>query len=163
MTGPDVLLRRYIECRDEIARLTHERAALFCDFEEISEFGETIRKPLRARTMHAEAGEFTEGKRRDYALTAPCWRIVNVDVDDGQTGAIGDWSEEGWCEPCRRRALVHEQLRAALRARGPRLTAIITNGRARLGMPRFVAPKAQVSEPPKPEPERFINMHDYPF
>ena len=143
----DQLLVRYVQTRDEVTRLRAERFACVCDFEEVSDFSlpNGCRPPLRTRILYAEAGEHTEGKHPGSALTAACWRHVCVDVGDGETGAIGDWSEEGWCEPCKRRQVLHVELRAAMRQRTARLGGLIAATRARLMPPR---PKKAPPTPP---------------
>jgi len=149
-----------VEARDEVKRLTAERAACTCEFEPrevlIGGWLQDV-DPLRVRAPFDEEDRITIHKRRLPAKTAPCWQYVTVRDEDGETGAIGDWSADGWCEPCERRQLLHEQLRAARR----RVVALTSGHLAatkahmrRIGrLPPLVKPTPPAKiEPTKPPP-----------
>lgn len=137
------LTRRYVEARDEVARLTRERDGCACDFETLYEFGETIREPLRTRAATFEGVRAIKNGNPDPARE-PCWRCVVVDAgDDGaEVEAIGDYADEGWCEPCRRRQALHVEMKAAKKRVAARLSALVAHARVALDIPA----------PPKPQP-----------
>jgi hypothetical protein len=156
------IARRYVEARDEVERLKAERDACVCDYEP----REVIRRgmlsydpPLRVRSGDYRGVTLIGKRGGDDAATAPCWRAIVADDHDmrREVEALGDGTEEGWCEPCTRRQALHEQLRAVRRTLPGRLSALISHTRATVGPKRLpkacppVAPATPVAPAPIPD------------
>ena len=104
--------RRYVQSRDEVARLKAERHACICDFQ--GSYTEEI-EPTR--------------KRKDGSRD-PCWRFIPGESDEydrqiTKDSRLADNTEEGWCEPCKRRQEIHRQIAPAQRRKSARLGALI--------------------------------------
>lgn len=106
-----------VEAREEVKRLTKERAACTCDFEWRDSQSNQPQPPLRERGPGWK--DLLTVKGRECA-DAPCWACY--DTGDGaitdygrvpEIAPIGD--ADGFCPSCERRQALHEQLRAARR------------------------------------------------
>lgn len=148
MTRIEALARRYVESRDEIARLRDERDGCHCEFEPAL-VGGAVSPPARERDDGNKDPCWkwyppTEGHTERHASTG---ELIPAPGDVGYRA--GD--EGGWCAACLRRQEIHEQLRAAQRLLPGRLSALISHTRATVGPKR--APKARPAAPsPAPAP-----------
>jgi len=104
----ETLARRYVEARDEVARLKREREACVCDHDPMDEAG----------VIHGKA----------------CWR-GGWEPDCTDSGRYGsEWvynvDPADWCDSCKRRQAIHVQIRPAQRRMAARLGAIVSATRA---------------------------------
>jgi hypothetical protein len=148
------IARSYVEARDEATRLERERAACVCDFEPrevlLRDGFLHDEPPLRVRAGDYRGVRTTKGAD---AIDAPCWRHIDAGGEHGETEAIGEGSDEGWCDPCQRRQALHEQLRAARRRLPGRLSALISCTRSTVGPKLPEKPARAVMLPPRaPQP-----------
>jgi len=129
--------RRYVESRDEVARLKAERRACICDFQGPS--GD-ISDPDPFLDW-ADEEEPKPARTREDGSREPCWKFIPGEPDDhdyhSTTGVrvriqgsddsrFGDHTIEGWCEPCKRRQEVHALIKLAQRRKAARLGAVIS-------------------------------------
>lgn len=103
MSPADILAlsRRYVEARDEVARLKRKRFAAQCERE----------------CAHDSGG-----------LIAACWKMT-YDKGDPEVGLRAGWEHgtdpDEWCDACKRRQAIHEQIRPAQRRLAGRMSALI--------------------------------------
>lgn len=154
-----------VKARDDVKRLTKERAACVCDFEPrevmVGRFLQDV-DPLRVREPFDEEGRITVHKRRLSAKTAPCWQHVVVCDEDGETGAIGDWCPDGWCESCERRQVLHLELRAARRRVVALTSGHLAATRAHMRRTGELPPAAPRQPKPEPRPLPTFEARPYP-
>lgn len=120
-TSIQALAIRYVEARDEHRRLKAERAALYCDHEELTPFDPTkvvlptdIYVPRRAQRDACWKGHY---ETRGY-------------VDNVHDVWVHDVDPPDWCDPCKARQAIHEQIKPAQRRMAGRMSALIAAVRA---------------------------------
>lgn len=123
------LVARYVEAYDEVRRLRAARRDCVCDFECHWDPEEGQREPLRVRAPFPYQNEMVGPRRATLAINASCWQRFNG--EDGDLEYVGEHTEEGWCEPCRKRESLHRELHAAVRRKTARLAALMSSSRAR--------------------------------
>jgi len=111
----ETLARRYVEARDEVARLKRERAECECE---------------RAEQEDSPMDPVT------WARLDPCWKAKHETEirEDGRVVSRGGWEygthPADWCDSCKRRQAIHVQIRPAQQRMAARLGAIVSATRA---------------------------------
>lgn len=118
----------YVTARDEHRRLKRGRAAIYCAYE----VDPTATPPIGFDDL-VDDSYIQQGP-----TGTPCWKTITEEVE----GPFGPepWSSTyrdppDWCEPCRRRQLIHDQLKPAQRRMAGCMAALTAAVRARRTSP----------------------------
>lgn len=121
------LALRYVRARDEVTRLEKARRECRCEHE--APWGDD-REPIAEGDHRTAAGPVKEYRQ-------PCWKkqYIAAESEDGHTITHGGGWElasppESWCESCKRRQAIHDQIKPARLRRSARLGALISATRS---------------------------------